>query len=119
MSAGYNPEQRGAEEFVAAIAGKNYGEVLAGISDLLAFSFFDAPAGGNDDTGENRSYYSFAAVYLDVMGREYGWTFRDVMDCPLPVLFQLIKAIKNRNGGIMFNPLSDRAIQEHVRTLNQ
>ncbi len=119
LSARHNGAKVGLEEFLAEVAQLNYGEVLEGIAEFLRYSFFDAPADGTEKR-ESVSYYSFATVYVDIFAKEYGWSYEDCMTTPLPVIFQLLRRITQRNDSkeILFNPLSDPAKARWLESLN-
>lgn len=119
VSPNYSGAKIGLTEFLGEVAQKNYGEVLEGITEYLRFSFFDAPPTG-DNKIETVSFYSFATVYVDLLAKEYGWSYEDVMTTPLPVIFQLLRRITKRSDSkeILFNPLSDAARARWLESLN-
>ena len=94
----------------------SFRESVGQVDAFVSESFQDAPGGIEADS---TSYYSFAASLVDLFGREYGWTEREILDAPVKRLFQYVKAIARRNGETtLFNP-SDKVRGDWLREVNR
>jgi hypothetical protein len=104
--------------FAEQIAHLDFDRICDGIYRQISEALFDAPPSSAADTTA-RSYYSIASTFIDLFGREYGWGANETLDVPLAVLFQQLKAISRRNDpkAVLYNPLSDRALQAAVSNL--
>jgi hypothetical protein len=81
------------------------------VKEIRAFvddAFMDAPP---SDGTSGESYYSWLASLVDSLASEYGWTEREVMECPMATIFQYLRIIRRRNGDNTpaFNRLTDAA----------
>ena len=64
------------------------------IRDYIKKTFQDADT---MNIGEKGQAY-FISYFVDVFAREYSWAYKDIMDLPLRVAFQLITSINERNS---------------------
>lgn len=83
----------------------------AAVAEIKAFvdeAFMDSPP----TSGEaSESLNSWLASLVDILAREYGWTQRDVLDLPMPCVFQYTRIINRRisPNTPQFNRLTDAA----------
>lgn len=59
------------------------------------------------------AYCSIAATVIDLMAMEYGWTMAEILDCPVKIIFQLVRCIRRRKGDKLFKK-SDQLISEYL-----
>ncbi len=88
--------------------------------EIFAFveeSFADKP-GGTPANGP--SYWSWLASYVFAIARATGWTEAAILDLPLKRGWQYLKLARLENDpkAIFFNPYSDRAKSDWLRTVN-
>ena len=104
------------KEHALAIAGVSercklldYDDAVKEIRAFVDEAFMDAPP---SDGTSSESYFSWLASLVDSLASEYGWTGREVMDCPMATIFQYLRIIRRRTPGDntpQFNRLTDSA----------
>ena len=82
-------EMTAREAFMLRIPELPLVETLGAIDEYLDFIFMDSPRGGSGAAPS----VSFVARVLDNLMSEYGWTERDALSCPMPRVYQYIKAM--------------------------
>lgn len=101
----FDAVQEGRDKFVDSMAGTNFEEALEGIEIYLSAAFLDAPHGS-----ASKPYYSHTAGLYHSLNESYPsgeWTLERVLDTPLNVIYQLIKAADKSRGCLVFNLRSD------------
>lgn len=81
----------------------NYGQLTKEILEYVKQTFQDSPSGR---TGEEYiPFMSCAAVFVDRLASQYGWTDETILNVPLRRLFQYQRAIRKRLDpkAILFN----------------
>lgn len=104
ISPDYDPKNNSARKaFCKRISTYKVADAMREMNDYVSSAFEDAPASAGGNTVQ---YYSTAASLVDLFAREYGWQLNEILDLPLAVLFQLVKAIIARTDpdAILFNP---------------
>lgn len=87
------------------------------IDNYFKQAFHDAP--GKSGRREV-PYVGWAAHFVDQFAAEYGWTRREILDCPLAILYQQRKCISKRiDPGLVIGNPSDRIIGDHFRLHNE
>jgi hypothetical protein len=74
----------------------------------------DTPA--SQTKGQSKSYYSYLAAITHNLATAYGWNRKEIMDTPMPAVYQLIK-LQQRDAdpkAPMFNP-SDAILNQLVQ----
>lgn len=71
-------------------------EAIRGIYGYLVMCFQDAPRGESDAEGMQKSYTSGIAAIVDILAGEYGWGDKDILDMPLPRIYQYLRRIQMR-----------------------
>lgn len=91
---------------------------------LRCFEYFDEmlsdmPSGASGTSHE--AALSFVANWCYAMESECGWTEQQVLDCPLPKLFQYLRASKQRNNprAPEGNRMIDDPVNRILRDLNE
>jgi hypothetical protein len=105
------------DAFIARVGFMDLPAFLAQIRAYLDFIFADAP-GGSGEGGV--AVTSFAAVITDLLGREYGWTRDEVLDTPLPVIYQQLRRIilHHNPKAAIINRRTDAVNREFLQKLN-
>jgi hypothetical protein len=104
-----SPRQR----FIASIAALPFRPAVRAISRFLDRMLIDRPPsrGGGDGS---KADTSFAAALIHTLASAYGWSDDQILDTPMPRLFQYIRKIQREaaaeHGQALptFNPLRDR-----------
>ena len=110
-----NDEKR--REFLASILSLDVEEAREGIDEYLDRAFLDAPTGK-----ESVAYYSTSAGLYHSLNVSYpgaGWHLERVLDTPLRVTYQLIKAADRERGCSLVNRRSFAAQAEWASTLER
>jgi hypothetical protein len=107
--------QAGRDEFIGKHAEIDDAETLEGIDRYLDAAFLDAPSGK-----ASKPYYSPSAGLYHSLNESYPsgeWTMDKVLDTPLRVIYQLIKAADRANGAIVVNRRSDEVAAKWASSL--
>jgi hypothetical protein len=102
-----DPEAR--KKFVASIADLPFRATTRAIARYLDRMLIDKPpqpARSND----SKSDTSFAASMIHHFAKEYGWNDEEILDLPMPRLFQYLRKIQRSHDPELsfWNPLRDR-----------
>lgn len=106
IHAGFQPGEDALTNFVQSHGGLDADELREGIDEYLDRAFLDSPRGA-----PGTPYYAPTVSYYHSLVIAYpggGWTLERVLDTPLPVIFQLIKADDRYNGRLVYNGRSDK-----------
>lgn len=105
---------------IRRLAPMGYDELVAAGRDYIEEIFMDAPQGGGGDLNKRPLGTCFLAPLITGIALETGWSQREIMDTPLPRLFQYTKALRARNQGKDFvdSSPSDRLTGEFLAELN-
>ena len=102
LSPEYQPaDAEGRVRFTAELAASGVLADLAGaalaIGDFLDWTWNDAPcAGPSRGSVQSENLTSFEANYVDTIASVYHWSEAQILDCPLPRLFQYLRRIALR-----------------------
>lgn len=102
----FKPGEDALTNFVQSHAGLDADELRDGIDEYLDRAFLDSPRGA-----PGTPYYAPTVSYYHSLVIAYpggGWTLERVLDTPLTVIFQLIKADDRYNGRLVYNGRSDK-----------
>ena len=97
--------QEGRDAFIETNATLDVVETMEGIDAFLDAAFLDAPEGAT-----SKPYYSPTAGLYHSLNESYPngeWTLERVLDTPLNVIYQLIKAADKSRGCLVTNRRSD------------
>lgn len=97
--------QEGRDAFIESNATLDVVEALEGIDKFLDAAFLDAPTGAT-----SKPYYSPTAGLYHSLNESYPtgeWTLEHVLDTPLNVIYQLVKAADRARGCTVVNRRSD------------
>lgn len=113
----YSFDQRKRDRFVRKISRLPMLDSVKSINGYLETAFMDAPGGAVG----GKMYVAPVAIYVDLMGHEYGWPAAVTLGTPWGVLFQLLKRIKRRYNpkALQFNPRSDGALSRYLQARNR
>jgi hypothetical protein len=110
LNPSYDPRNRKARvQFIESIAMIPFQSSVRAICRFLDRMLIDKPATSCKDNG-SKSDVSFAGSLIHLLASSYGWSADQVLDLPMPVLFQFLRCIQRANDPDMipFNPLRDR-----------
>ena len=99
LSSAFRPGDHAAQSLFVSLV--DVDDVPAAVAEIRAFvaeTFNDAPGGTVGGAEDREPSTSFVASWVDMMGREYGWTLAETLRAPLPVLYQQQRAILLRTG---------------------
>ncbi len=102
--------------FVRGLRSLPFERCVREICEFVDDQFMDSPSGGGGE-----AYVSFQASLVNVVASEYGWSERAVMDCPIPRLYQYLRAIQRNHDprAILFNHRADRARANAIRKYHE
>lgn len=120
LSPGYESRQQKAEsrkDFVESIALLPFTATVRSISRFLDRMLIDKPPSRGGDGNGTKADTSFAAALVHELGRAYGWSADQILDTPMPMLFQFLRKIQREHDPEMvrFNPLRDRLTGQLVQ----
>jgi len=97
-----------------AISNLPFAKCVREIEAYLDDMFLDSPP-SEGKPGE--SYNSWLASIVDLLAREYGWRQDEILNLPLPCVFQYVRIIRVRNGddGPQFNRLTDKVKADFLK----
>lgn len=97
-------------------------EVITDINAYTDEMFLDSPASSRSPGAQYPNVASFGASIIDSLGSYYGWTPREIMSQPLPLIFQLMRLRYISMGGqrsSVINRLSSKVAGDYIRKLNE
>lgn len=100
---------------------RKYDDLVAAGMDYVAEIFMDAPQGSADSGSRRPLGTCFLAPLVMNIALETGWAQDEILDTPLPRLFQYTKALRARNQGKEFvdSSPSDRLTGEFLAELQR
>tara|TARA_R110002167_G_scaffold135127_1_gene321454 strand:- start:6097 stop:6714 length:618 start_codon:yes stop_codon:yes gene_type:complete len=95
-------------------------ETLEQIGKYLEHSFQFSPSGKLKKDEETKSSPEWMSSLIDLIASEYGWTFEQIMETPLSILFMQCARIKARYTGkpIQFSREADSIKAEYLDEIN-
>lgn len=95
----------------------NFIDAVEEITNFVEAMTIDIPSG--DPVGV--PYISAPAQIIHVLSTAYGWSWREIMDLPMPVISQQVRAIAKASDPkqIMFNSRSDRAKMKLLKEMEK
>jgi hypothetical protein len=92
------------------------GELLISIRTYMADTMQDWPSGGG---AGGIAFFSDGVVIVGMVAREYHWTQDQILGCPMKLLLQYLKEIKQAHGcRVMRNP-SDSVTAQYLNEQNR
>jgi hypothetical protein len=112
-------ERRSKRRFTKRLRNLKYEQAIIEVDEYLDAMFLDSPA--SSDGGDGAAFTSFAVSIINYIAEAYGWSRHEILNAPLPELYQHIKRIeKNRNPKApTFNRISDRIKGDWLRSRNK
>lgn len=118
---GKDPEVR--KGFVAAISRLPFDSAIRTIDRFLDRQLRDRPPVPVKTNG-TRADTSYAAMIIHCLASAYGWSGEEILDLPMPRIFQYLRKIHRSNDPDMgyWNPIRDRltrrVTRRYLKTLN-
>jgi hypothetical protein len=94
LSPRYSQDPEDRKRFIRSIKDIKIAKAEEEINTYLEMTFADL-----DTLSENKkqkSHANFVAYQIDLFGKEYGWTIKEILETPLRQVFQLNTAIAER-----------------------
>jgi hypothetical protein len=97
-------------EYVATLRELPFASSVRAISRFIDRMLIDKPpVSAKSEQSGSKHDLSFAASMIHSFASSYGWSPDQILDLPIPALFQFLRAIQRENQDtIVFNPLRDR-----------
>lgn len=109
LSPEYCTDGEARRRYITKIAGLPFMSCVRAINRFVDRMLIDSPP-TEDKPSNTKHDVSFAASMIHMLGNAYGWLPDQVLDTPIPALFQFIRSIQrdHQPDAITFNPLRDR-----------
>lgn len=105
INKGFTKSKEALDIFIASHLDIDYEQTVKDIDEYLDRAFLDAPDGG----GDGRSFYSMSAsLILAMCGKDFNWQYKQVMNTPVRILFQILKAHHKSIGVTVINKRSQK-----------
>jgi len=96
-----------------AFAAGHLATITSLLCDLLDMALRDMPPAQGHNSGGAAA--SPIATLIDLFASEYGWRLDDILDLPMPLAAQLLRAIlRRKNPDVALGNPSDRVLTEYL-----
>jgi len=117
VSVDFSPDKEKRDGWILARQSLIIEDAIRGIDEYLNRAFLDSRTHGGRKTRPLVS--SSASIALEMMGEPWRMGLDEIMDRPLSVLFQLMKAKDIQDGNAVCNKRSDKVTSDYLASLNK
>ncbi len=105
-----NPEAR--RQFVESIAAIPFKSSVRNIGRYIDRMLIDKPPQPAGKLVKGKADTSFAASMVHRLAGEYGWSGEEILELPMPRIFQYLRRIQRENDpkSALWNPIRDRFV---------
>ena len=94
VSKDYCQDEKVQEKFFEKVVKIKLGDATRFIQEYIKKTFAESDTMGKGDKGQ----VYFISYYVDLFAREYSWSYKDIINLPLRIGFQLITAVNERSA---------------------
>ena len=94
VSKDYCQDEKIQKKFFEKVVKIKVGDATRFIQEYIRKTFAESDTMGKGDKGQ----VYFISYYVDLFAREYSWSYKDIINLPLRIGFQLITAVNERSA---------------------